>query len=394
MAPADDADAPLDAERRFRAIFEASPDCIKRVDKEGRLLDMNAAGLRMIEASCLSEVRGKNLFDLIDPAYHDSFRKGVDAVFAGQITQMQFEVTGLTGRRLFMDQSAAPLFANDDPKCVVEMMAITRDVSAQRRAEAELLQVRLAQDITRSAAALAARLGQDLISPLDNIIGYSELLLESAHAQHRSRDANDLTQVLRAAADLQSKLSQLLHTALAEIRQNQPPSDGGDLDDLIEAAVEAIRPLAEANGNRINIEIGAQCTSLPADASKLAQCLQAMLSHAARHTSNGVITAKARQILVNGQPHLVLSVVDTGAGMAPEDLSALLEPPAGPHAPADNNPASLSSGLAGARRLALFMGGDIMAASAPGQGSRLTLRTPLAPAASAGLALPDARRSV
>jgi PAS domain S-box-containing protein len=381
IAPEYAADAP--AERRFRAIFEASPDCIKRVSAEGRLIDMNAAGLRMVDAGCLNDLRGKSLFDLIDPAYHDSFRKGVDAVFAGQITQMQFEVVGLTGRRLFMDQSAAPLFANDDPKRVVEMMAITRDVSAQRRAEADLLQARLAQDITRSAATQAARLGQDLISPLDRIIGYSELLLESAHAEHRSREADDLKEVLHAASDLQSKLTQLLQTALAEIRQNQPPSDGGDLDDLIEAAVEAIRPLAEAKGNRINVEIGPQCTSLPADASKVAQCLQAMLSHAAKHTSNGVITAKARQMLANGQPHLVLSVVDTGAGMALKELSALLEPPASAHAHANNDSGSHSTGLAAARRLALFMGGDIMAATAPGQGSRLTLKTPLPPAAGA-----------
>jgi PAS domain S-box-containing protein len=37
-----------DGEHRFRAIFDCSPDCIKLVDADGHLLDMNAAGLRMI----------------------------------------------------------------------------------------------------------------------------------------------------------------------------------------------------------------------------------------------------------------------------------------------------------------------------------------------------------
>jgi PAS domain S-box-containing protein len=159
-------------ERRFRAIFEASPDCIKLVSAEGRLIDINAAGLRMIEADCASQVRGVSLLDLIDPAYHQSFRDGVAAVLAGKTTRMHFEVVGLRGRRLFMDQTAAPLFAHDEPSGAVEMVAVTRNVSAERRAEANLLQVRLAQELTRSAAHHAASLGQRLKTPLETITGY------------------------------------------------------------------------------------------------------------------------------------------------------------------------------------------------------------------------------
>src|SRR5688572_25837870 len=122
-------------ERRFRAIFEASPDCIKLVSAEGRLIDINAAGLAMIEADCASQLQGQSLFDLIDPAYHQVFRDSLEAVFAGRTTQLTFEVLTLSGRRLFMDQTAAPLFAADGSGRVVEMVAVTRNVSAERRAE-------------------------------------------------------------------------------------------------------------------------------------------------------------------------------------------------------------------------------------------------------------------
>ena len=377
---------PPDGERRFRAIFDGSPDCIKLVSADGRLIDMNAAGLRMIEADCLDDVRGKSLFDIIDPAYHERFRGGIDAVFAGENTQMQFEVIGLRGRRLFMDQSAAPLFARETPHQVIEMMAITRDVSQQRKAEADLLQARLAQDTARSAAALAARLGQDLNGPLGNIIGYSEMLLEQALEHNRGHDVDDLKRVLNAADELRTKLNQLLQTALAEVRQDQALLASGDLEDLIEIAIEAVRPLALANGNRISAEIGPNCTSLPADHDKLTQCLHALLVHAAEQTRNGDIIVKARQMLANGEPRLVLSVIDTGAGMSPDELDTLLTPSAFAETP-------LASGLAAARKLALFMGGDITAASAPGQGARVTIKLPLTAADEVGFARPAARNA-
>jgi PAS domain S-box-containing protein len=381
---------PPDGERRFRAIFDSSPDCIKLVSADGSLIDMNAAGLRMIEANSLDAVRGKNLFDLIDPAYHHVFRRGINAVFAGEITQMQFEVIGLRGRRLFMDQTAAPLRADEAPRQVIEMMAITRDVTEQRKAEADLLQARLAQDTARSAAALATRLGQELNAPLGNIIGYSEMLLEQALEHNRGHDADDLRKVLNAADELRSKLNQLLQTALAEVRQDHPIVVGGDLDDLIEIAVEAVRPLAQANGNRISVEIGPHCASLPVDHNKLAQCLHALLAHAAKQTRNGDITVKARQMLADGQPRLVLSVIDTGSGMSPDELSMLFAPSASQY---PGSEAPLASGLAAARKLALFMGGDITAASAPGQGARVTIKLPLRAASEVGFASPAARNA-
>ncbi|MBI3438122.1 MAG: PAS domain-containing sensor histidine kinase [Proteobacteria bacterium] len=357
-------------ERRFRAIFDASPDCIKLVSAECRLIDMNAAGLRMIEADSVDQVRGRSLFELIDPAYHRIFRDGVDAVFAGKATQMQFEVIGRRGSRLFMDQTAAPLFSPDDPSRAIEMVAVTRNISAQRRAEVDLLQARLAQEVARSAAHHAGSLGQKLKTPLHTIIGYGEMLLEAAQEAEREREVDDARHVLDAAAELSSLLNQLLKTTLAETRKNSPANDVDDFLDMIAAVV---RPLAEANGNRINIEIDPHCASLPTDKNMLAQSLKALLSYAVSNTRNGIITMKARSALSSDPPRIAFSVIDSGKGLSVAELDALFGTSADE---AVEGPPSFSS-LAAARRLAMFMGGDIKATSAPGRGSRFTLEVPI-----------------
>jgi signal transduction histidine kinase len=94
------------------------------------------------------------------------------------------------------------------------------------------------------------------------------------------------------------------------------------------------------------------------------------LAHAAQQTRNGAITVKARQMLASGEPRLVLSVIDTGPGMSPNELGALLRQDCCAETP-------IASGLAAARKLVLFMGGDITVASAPGQGARVTIKLPL-----------------
>jgi PAS domain S-box-containing protein len=373
MSPHPDLDVIASGERRFYAVFEASPDCVKLVNAEGRLIDINAAGLRMIEADCADELRGKSLFDLIDPAYHQSFRDGVAAVFAGKTIQIQFEVVSLRGRRLFMDQTAAPLFADDDPMQVVEMVAVTRNVSAERQAEADLLQARLAQEVMRSAAHHAAILGQKLKTPLDAIVGNSEMLLEAAQEQGREREAADAQRVLDAASELGLLVNQLLATALAEARQHV---QARDVDDFLEAVAAAAKPLAEANGNRIRLQIDPRCVFLPPHEDMLSQCLQALLSQAISHTHDGLITIRARPMLGGGAPRVVLSVIDNGAGLTPHELKALFEAGPDAQAPSGAEPESTLSGLAAARKLARFMGGDITAASAPGRGSRLTITVP------------------
>jgi PAS domain S-box-containing protein len=122
-----------ESRERLQAIIENTPECVKLVARDGALLEMNAAGLQMIEADSAASVIGKSVFDLIAPEYRSLFVAFHDRVCDGESGSIQFEIVGLTGTRLWMETHAVPLSLSSENGTV--HLAITRDITATRDAE-------------------------------------------------------------------------------------------------------------------------------------------------------------------------------------------------------------------------------------------------------------------
>lgn len=131
-------DALRASEARLRAIVDSEPECVKILDENCRLLEINPAGLRLIEAVSLDDVLGCNILDLIVPSYRELYLDGVAAVFRGESLMQEFEITGLKGARRVMEQHAAPLFDPAQPGKVTAMLAVTRDITGRKSAEVAL----------------------------------------------------------------------------------------------------------------------------------------------------------------------------------------------------------------------------------------------------------------
>ncbi len=121
----------IDSEANLRAIFEAEPECIKIVDAQGRLSQMNPAGLAMIEADSLEQVAGHAVTELIAPEYRERFENMHRRVIGGESMQLEFEVVGLKGSRRWMQTHAVPM--QDRGQWV--QLAVTCDVTSRKQAE-------------------------------------------------------------------------------------------------------------------------------------------------------------------------------------------------------------------------------------------------------------------
>jgi len=126
----------IESEELFRSIIETEPECVKMLDRQGRLLMMNPSGLRMIEAESAEMVQGQPIYGLIDPEYREPFGNMVKAVFKGKESKLVFRMTGLKGRSLWLDTISAPL--RDETGKVTALLGVTRDITEQKKMEESL----------------------------------------------------------------------------------------------------------------------------------------------------------------------------------------------------------------------------------------------------------------
>jgi len=121
------------SENFANSIIETEPECVKIVDAEGNLIFMNRAGLDMIEADTLEQVKGKCVCPLVTSEYRDDFLKLTRDVCSGASGTFTFEMVGLKGRRLWLETRAVP-FRNEKDE-ITALLGITRDITEKKKAE-------------------------------------------------------------------------------------------------------------------------------------------------------------------------------------------------------------------------------------------------------------------
>jgi PAS domain S-box-containing protein len=126
------------SENRLRTIIETEPECVKVLGMDGALLEMNPAGLSMIEADSLEQVRGKPVYDYIGAGHRTAFVAFTESVLRGGSGTLEFEFVGLKGTRRWLDTNAVPL--RDARGGIAGLLAITRDITERKQNEEALRQ--------------------------------------------------------------------------------------------------------------------------------------------------------------------------------------------------------------------------------------------------------------
>ena len=122
-----------ESEQRLRTIIETEPECIKIVDGNGHLLQMNAAGLAMLEADSLEQAQKRKLMDFILPEYQRPFLDLHKRVMGGESGMLEFEILGLAGTRRWLETHAAPM--RDAKGDITLLLGVTRDITLRKQSE-------------------------------------------------------------------------------------------------------------------------------------------------------------------------------------------------------------------------------------------------------------------
>jgi signal transduction histidine kinase len=217
----------------------------------------------------------------------------------------------------------------------------------------------------------------ELRTPLNAVIGYAEIIQEDLETEGRKELADDATRIAASARHLLGLIDQILNMSSMDAGQEGLALRDVDVRKLIEDSIAAVQDEARANNNRISMRVSSDAEHAYTDGNKLAVSLAALISNAAKFTSNGLIAVTAEIERGADGEVLALAVSDTGIGIAREDVARVFQPFTQLEAGATRSKGGMGLGLSIAQRMAQALGGDIGVVSEFGAGTTFTLRVPV-----------------
>ena len=278
-----------------------------------------------------------------------------------------------------------------------ERLKLALEATKKARAEAEKAAAenerlyRQAEESSRLKEEFLATISHELRTPLSAILGWARMLrLGQLSPENNAKALDTIERNARAQAQLVDDLLDVSRIITGKLRMDVRPSDPNS---FIDAAVEAVRPAADAKGVRVQKVVDTGAISIPGDPVRLQQVVWNLLSNAIKFTPRGG-RVQIRSERVNS--HLEIVVSDTGQGISHDFLPHVFDRFRQADQKTSRQHGGMGLGLAIVRHLVEMHGGTVSANSeGEGKGATFTVMLPIAPVyqvdASGGRVHPAAR---
>ncbi|MEQ1517883.1 MAG: PAS domain S-box protein, partial [Usitatibacteraceae bacterium] len=375
-----------EGEERYRTLIEWSPEPIA-VNREGRMIYVNPAALRMFGAASPADLVGRAMIELIHPDFHAMVRartREAVAAASGVLTPLaEMTFLKLDGTTIDVEVHSTAIVYDGGPAIYVSM----RDVSEKKQADAARVslesQLRESQKM-EAIGTLAGGIAHDFNNIIATILGNTELARQDASDNPRARES--LEEIQKAGVRARDLVQQILSFSRRQPTQLKPAS-------LLPIAEESVRLLRATLPARVVLAIhaGAALPPVLADATQIQQILINLCTNAmhAMHGKPGRIdigldAVVLDAVLARTHPALTamhaeyagtavrLTVSDDGAGMDESTVSRIFEP-FFTTKPVDQG---TGLGLSVVHGIVQNHQGAIVVDSTPGAGTRFTLYLP------------------
>ncbi len=370
-------------EARHRALLDALPDLVFRLDERGTYLDYHARDLSDLEVPP-EEFLGRRVREVLPVTADAAERAIAEAIRTGEVVtyEVLFDAEGQV--RTF--ESRVSAMPNR------EVIVLVRDVTELRAAEqarrdlAAEIEVRRADEQIRrgldrqtrleALGRLAGGVAHDINNLLGVIGNYAAAVERSTTDPRTVQDVEEIGAAVRRGSALTRRL-------LMFGRRDVSAPEVHDLADLVEESTALLRSSLEP-GIRLVVERPAVACPVLVDRHQIGQAVLNLVINAADASPSGgrVVVSVRRVERDGGAPVVALSVADEGEGMPAEVRDRAFEPFF------TTKPDSIGTGLGLSivHGVAVDSGGSVELESRPGEGTVATIRFPVAGADAAGSA--------
>jgi PAS domain S-box-containing protein len=362
-----------------RSIFENSPDCINVLELDGTFHSMNTNGLSLMEIEDSTSFDTKLWIDYWEGDENELAYQAVQTALKGKTAHFEGFCKTSKGNLKWWDVSVAPVF--DSKGVPRRLISTARDITNRREAEREREELFKREQAARKEAEIANRMrdeflatvSHELRAPLNSILGWARLLEKGKLDDATSKKA--FTTIVRNSEAQNRLIEDLLDVSRIisgklrlEIMTIKPIN-------VVESALETVRPAAEAKGIKLEIKEDADVSHISGDPNRLQQVIWNLLSNAIKFTPNeGEVALEIERT----DDFVEIRVKDSGVGIKEEFLPHVFDRFRQADASSIRKFGGLGLGLAIVRHITEMHGGTVSARSqGENQGSTFTVKLPL-----------------
>ncbi|MCD9186937.1 MAG: CHASE3 domain-containing protein [Pyrinomonadaceae bacterium] len=362
-----------------RSIFESSPDCVKILDLDGNLISMNKNGMCVMEIDDFAPFIGKDWKEFWQDKEKQLVYETIASARKGTAGNFVAICDTAKGTSKWWEVTVAPVYNGEGD--VVRLISVSRDISERRAAEAEREKLLVSEKDARRDAETANRMrdeflatvSHELRNPLNAMLGWARLLQKNqldGDASRKAvetivRNAESQNRLIEDLLDVSRIIAGKLRLDIATIQPN----------DFVQAAIDAVKPAAEAKNIRIETSIDEDLNNISGDANRLQQVIWNLLSNAIKFTpKNGEVKISVEAL----NSMIEINIKDDGLGISPDFLPHVFDRFRQADASTIKKFGGLGLGLAIVRHITEMHGGTVEAFSeGEGKGSTFTLKLPI-----------------
>jgi two-component system CheB/CheR fusion protein len=358
-----------ESQQRLQRAIDAVPVLVSFINRDLRYEFANRAYTEMLGVPTETMI-GKQVSEILDAETYAQCEPRLKGALAGE--PQHFEaVVGAEGQRLSVMIDYRP--ERDQDGVVTGIYVSAADISANKQAELELEAAFEAARLANDAKSdFLAKMSHEIRSPMAAILGFADIL----DRQLREPDDRNCIDIIRTNGEhLLSLINDLLDLSQIELRRIELASEVTNVRELLSGSYNTLRPRAAQN--RVTLEGRLRdCldAGLRTDVRRLKQVLINLLTNAIKFGAGGRVILSARRS--HRRSELVISVADTGEGIAAADVERLFEPFCQLDASSNRAYEGSGLGLTICKQLVEQMGGVIRVRSQLGTGSVFQVRLP------------------
>lgn len=362
-----------------RLVFENSPDCIHVLSPEGKIQAINNHGLELMEIDNAEDYINSQWVDYWEEDKIEEAKQVLEKAASGQSVEIEGFRHTAKGTHKYWHASIAPIFGGNGKP--VRLISTSRDITDRREAEAERERLLKNEQTARKDAEIANRLrdeflatvSHELRAPLNSILGWARLMEKGSLDELTTEKA--INTIVRNAESQNRLIEDLLDVSRIisgklrlEVMTIKPIN-------IVESALETVRPAAEAKGIRIEIKGKSDISHISGDPNRLQQVIWNLLSNAIKFTPP---EGEVRLEIERQEDFVEIRVRDTGVGIKEEFLPHVFDRFRQADASSIRKFGGLGLGLAIVRHITEMHGGTVHAFSeGENKGSTFVVRLPL-----------------